>query len=288
MSTPTPLDARKTWRTLEPLHGMIYFAPEATAQYEALGMHGAMGYFASRAAPMGPVGAEVVVATFFNFCPRLVAQAIPAAWALAPPSRVLEGRVAAADGALTRMLPDDIASPQMARAAELLRRAAERACERPEGRPLFAGHAGLGWPEAPHLVLWHAQSLLREFRGDGHVAALLTAGLSPLEALVVHAATGEVSAEILRTTRNWTEAEWAGGVDAVRARGWLADGEGLALSPSGAAQHQEIEDLTDRLAVSAYQALSAAECDELRQLARPFSQTVVAAGFGGLAPTTAR
>ncbi|MEN3271540.1 MAG: hypothetical protein V7636_301, partial [Actinomycetota bacterium] len=64
------------------------------------------------------------------------------------------------------MLGDAIESPELIEAAELARRAAEVACERPEGRPLFAGHASLPWPEEPHLVLWHAQTLLREFRGD--------------------------------------------------------------------------------------------------------------------------
>ena len=74
-----PVMARKMWRTLEPYHGLIYFAPEATAAYEALGVEGFRGYFASRAAPMGPVPAEVVIATFFNFNPEVVRDAIPGA-----------------------------------------------------------------------------------------------------------------------------------------------------------------------------------------------------------------
>ena len=74
-----PMIARRTWRTLEPIHGMIYFSPEAAAAYERLGLTGRMGYFASRAAPMGAVPVEVVIATFYNFRPQLVRDAIPEA-----------------------------------------------------------------------------------------------------------------------------------------------------------------------------------------------------------------
>ena len=70
--------ARKMWRTLEPYHGMIYFVPEAVAEYDEIGLApGRMGYFASRSAAMGPVPAAVVVATFFNFHPDLVHGVIP-------------------------------------------------------------------------------------------------------------------------------------------------------------------------------------------------------------------
>ena len=283
MSTVDPVVARKTWRTLEPLHGIIYFAPEAAERYAALGIEGRAGYFASRSAAMGPVGAEVVIATFFNFNPDLVRSGIPAVWRVTTTDKVLGARLDAADAALRRALGDAVGTPEMARAAALARAAAEAACEQLEGRPLFAAHARLGWPEEPHLVLWHAQTLLREYRGDGHVATLTASGLTGIEALVVHAATGEVSAEVLRTTRAWSDEEWAAGVYSVRSRGWLADGDELALSPSGAAHRQEVEDTTDRLAVHAYSALGEDGCSELRGLARPFSQSVVASGTFGFA-----
>ncbi len=92
------LVARKTWRTLEPVHGMIYFAPEADEEYRAIGLRAnRMGYFASRSAPMGAVPAEVVIATFFNFNPDLVRRVIPEAWSLASPSQIVAARFAAAD-----------------------------------------------------------------------------------------------------------------------------------------------------------------------------------------------
>ncbi|OWY62059.1 hypothetical protein B7486_60450, partial [cyanobacterium TDX16] len=151
--------ARKTWRTLEPIHGMIYFVPEAARRYEALGLEGQMGYFAGRAAPMGPVPAEVVIATFFNFNPVLVHEAIPEAWARAEPADVVAARLEAADEALRRAWGDDgLGSAELAEAAALARRAAEVARTRPEGRPLFAAHCSLDWPGEPHMDLFHAQT----------------------------------------------------------------------------------------------------------------------------------
>jgi hypothetical protein len=283
-SPVSPLTARKTWRTVEPLHGMVYFAPEASASYIGLGLKPEAGYFASRSAAMGAVGADTVIATFYNFDPRLVRAAIPEAWSVTSPAAVLEARLQAADGALRRMLGGAVDSPEMVRAAGLARRAAERAALRYEGRPLFAAHAGLAWPEPPHLMLWHAQTLLREFRGDGHIAVLVQHDLGPVEALVLHLASGELPGTFLRDSRGWSDAAWDAGVDRLRRRGLLepeeiagADGSSLALSPQGVVLRNEMEDATDRLAVFPYEALGEEECSELRTLARPFSQTVVEA-----------
>jgi len=281
VSTVDPVVARKTWRTLEPIHGLIYFAPEAAERYAVLGIEGRAGYFASRAAAMGPVSAEVVIATFFNFNPDLVRAAIPAAWHTTSTDKLIGARLDAADAALRRALGDAVGTPEMARAAALARTAADAAGDSTEGRPLFAAHALLDWPDEPHLVLWHAQTLLREYRGDGHVAALTVSGLTGIEALVMHAATGEVSAGVLKATRAWSDDQWAAGVESVRSRGWLADGDELALSPSGAAHRQEVEDTTDRLTVHGYSALGEEACAELRRLARPFSQSVVSSGTFG-------
>ena len=171
---PGALLARKTWRTVEPLHGMIYFVPEAAEAYERLGITGRAGYFASRAAPMGAVAAEVVVATFFNFNPDLVRAAIPRAWDITTPRSTRERsprsqstvRSAACSGTMCSSLGPWTERPNWPVGL------AETAGTQVEGRPLSAAHAELPWPDPPHLVLWHAQSILREFRGDGHVALL--------------------------------------------------------------------------------------------------------------------
>lgn len=280
-----PMVARQTFRTLEPVHGMIYFAPQARPRYEALGLDGGrMGYFASRSAPMGAVPAEVVIATFFNFNPELVRKVIPAAWERATPAAIIEARFAAAGDALRVALGDTVASDEMVEAAGLARQAAEAACARPEGRPLFAGHASLAWPDDPHLVLWHAQTLLREFRGDAHVAALTLSGWSGIDALVTHAASGDITAEALRTSRAWSEDQWATAVDDLRGRGVVApgpDATALELTDAGRAQRQWVEDTTDAMSAAAYEVLGTGGCKRLRELGREVSKAVMGAGLLG-------
>ena len=272
MTDDGALLARKTWRTVEPLHGMIYFVPEAAEAYARLGITGTAGYFASRAAPMGAVTADVVISTFFNFNPDLVRAAIPRAWEIASPDQMVTARFAAADAAIERILGSDVASSDMARAAELARTAAEEAARHIEGRPLAAAHAELRWPAEPHLQLWHAQSILREFRGDGHIALLVSHGLSGLDALVTHAAAGDVPKGALLATRAWSEDAWQRATDDLRRRGWLEAGDELRFSTSGAQRRQEIEDRTDALAAAPYEALGEDRCAELRALVRPWSK----------------
>ncbi len=266
--------ARRTWRFLEPYHGMIYFAPEAAAAYEELGLTGRAGYFASRSAALGAVPAPVVVATFYNFNPVLVGESITAAWSTTDPAAVLAARYAAADQALRGVLGDAITSPEMRRAAVLLRAAAETVVGDVTGRPLFAAHAALPWPAEPHLVLWHAQTLLREYRGDAHVAALLTAGLSGVEALVTHAASGAVPAETLRTSRAWSEDDWNGAIADLRERDWLTGDSALKFTPAGAARRVEIEKATDENSVTPYAHIGESACAELQALVRPFSRAL--------------
>jgi hypothetical protein len=274
MSTDGTVLARKTWRTVEPLHGMIYFVPEGTEAYARLGITGRDGYFASRSAPMGAVSAEVVISTFFNFNPDLVHAAIPKAWESTSPEALISARFDAVDGACRRLLGDEVVeSADMERAAELARAAADVACEHLEGRPLAAGHAELDWPGDAHLVLWHAQSILREFRGDGHIALLVTHGLSGIDALITHAAAGDVPAHLLKSSRGWSSEQWDAAVTSMRQRGWLSDEPDLGFSEWGAAQRTEIEEQTDVLAAAPYETLGEEGCAELRALVRPWSKT---------------
>jgi len=271
----TPTLARKMWRTLEPYHGFIYFTRRASEAYAALGISGQDGYFASRAAAMGAVDAEVVIATFFNFNPDLVRTAIPAAWDKASPDALVAARRDAADRALRASLGDDIvASDEMVAAAELARRATE-GCS-PEGRPLYAAHAALPWPDEPHMALWHGITVLREFRGDGHVAALVIEGLDGCEALWTHGAAGDgmVAAEVLRRTRGWPDAAWEAAAGRLRDRGWLGD-DGT-LTAEGSAVRQRIEDTTDELAMAPWRLLGQEDSDRLRALVRPWSKAIVA------------
>jgi hypothetical protein len=289
MSPVTPATARRIHRVAEPIHGMIYFSPHGPDAYAQVGItNQRMTYFASRSAAMGPVPAETVVASFFNFSPAIVHHVIPAAWDIATPGQVLAARLEAVDRSLRQAWGEEYDSSQVAEAADLARRAAERASNQPQGRPLFAGHASLPWPDAPHLVLWHAQTLLREYRGDGHVALLLTEGLDGLGALITHAATGNIPAEVLRTSRAWSEVEWADGVARVREQGWLSDSPELCLSEAGQRRRESIESRTDELAVRPYEAIGEDGCARLKELTRPLSAAVMAADLGFPALLAAR
>ena len=268
--------ARKMWRSLEPIHGMIYFAPEAPAAYADLGITDLRtGYFASRSAPMGAVPAELVIATFFNFNPALVRRAIPGAWAIASPASILQARLDAVDGALARLL----GSVDLEEAASLARTAASCPSMSPGGRPLYAGHASLPWPTTPRLELWHALSLLREYRGDGHIAALVTEGVDAVEALVIHAGTGEVPRAALQTSRAWDDTAWDAAVARLLERGWV--GPDGSLTDAGRAHRQRVEDLTDELALAPWAHLGTEGCERLREIGRPLSRAVVAAGTFG-------
>ncbi len=278
------ITARKTWRSMEAVHGMIYFTPDAAAAYAAVGVtKPRMGYFASRVAAMGAVPAEVVIATFYNFHPGLVRRSMENAWTLASPPALLTARLNAVDSSLTRAFgPEVLESVELAEAAGLTQRAALVACERLEGRPLFAAHASLPWPDEPHLVLWHGQTLLREFRGDGHIAALTLEGLSGLEALISHAASGDVPATVLQASRSWSDDEWAAGVEGLAARGLVnADG---SFTDAGRAQRTAIEDATDRAAAAPWMALGDDACLTLKGTGRKLTELVMAAGLMAFNP----
>jgi hypothetical protein len=265
-------------RSLDPLHAMVYFAPEANEKFGELGLQFRMQYFASRAAPMGAVSANVVAATFYNFNPQLVASVIPAAWELVSPATVIRVRYQIVSTALPRVLGDELAqSPQLARAAELLRRVAE-SVPNADGRALYAGHAELPWPETPVVKLWHAITLLREYRGDGHIAALMSNGLSGLDALITHTATGiGFNADFARRSRGWSRDQWNAGTEHLTSRGLLrSDGE---LTPAGIDLRSTVEDLTDELGYPPWRTLPSGQFDELVGLAKLIRQAVQASGF---------
>src|SRR5205823_712800 len=227
----------------EPFHDVTYFTPESRAATDALGCKGGwMGYFGNRAAPLGVAAPEMVVSAFYNFHPSRVHRALPEAWRIAAPERFLECRLAGVDGALRRLLGADVlAGLELAEAAELAVAAAALAPT--AGRPLAAANAMLDSPAPAHLALWQASTVLRESRGDGHVAALVAAALDPCEALVLFAAEHGIPAEYLRSARAWPEVDWAAAQQRLADRG-LVTAEGT-LTDAGTQLRQWVEDRTD-------------------------------------------
>jgi hypothetical protein len=256
---------------------MAYFAPETEQHLVAAGLKpGRMCYFAGRSAPMGAVGPGVVTATFYNFNGALVARHIPAAWALAAPSALVEARFAAVDAALRRMLGDDVvASAEVAAAAGLARRAAE-VCTG-EGRPIAAAHLDLAWPTEAHLVLWHALSILREHRGDGHIARLVDAGLDGLEALVSYTATGRgFVVPFALASRGWSQEQWDAAAVRLADRGVLDAGG--ALTADGESLRKRIEDDTNRLGHAPWAHLGAEGATRLGEIGGSLVRALLAAG----------
>ena len=266
--------ARELWRLLEPVHAVTYFSPEPLAQLKAAGYRGFwMGYFAGRAAPLGAASADLVHALFYNFTFGHVARAIPDAWRYAPPEDALKARQEGSVAALRRILDVAADSPGVARAAELTARSARRAPL--EGRPLFAANHALPEPDTTLALLWHAATLLREHRGDGHVAVLTAAGLGGREAHVLHALATGTPASVYAQARNLDEQEWSAISGALAERGLVGpDGE---LTEAGRGTKQAIEHRTDELAASAFLDMDDVDCDELVEVLRPITAAVVGA-----------
>lgn len=279
-----PALARRFFDRYEPVHAVTYFAPEARAALDALGYRGFwMGYFAARSAPLGAAPREVVSAIFYNFAPERVAKALPAAWEIAGPQAALQARQESAVAALRRYGLD--ADENVRVAAELAGRAARHAPL--DARPLFAANLALPWPDDPLSALWQATTLLREQRGDAHVAVLAAAGISGRESNVLHAAAGNVSRDYIARTRDYDETSWRQHEQRLAERGLLDDNG--TLTAAGRELKNHIELTTDTLALSALDALSDDEVETLFGALTPITRAVVAGGdVPALTPMTLR
>jgi len=279
-----PALARRFFDRFEPVHAVTYFAPEARAALDGLGYRGFwMGYFAARSAPLGMVPPEVVAATFYNFAPERVAKALPAAWQIAGPDAALRARQESAVAALRRY---GLGSGENIEVAAQLAGKAARAAPL-DGRPLFAANLALPWPDDPLAALWHATTLLREQRGDAHVAVLVAAGISGRESNVLHASAGGVPRDYIARTRDYDDTAWQHHQQRLAERGLLDDGG--TLTAAGQELKDHIESTTDRLGLSALEALSDDEVETLFGALTPITRAVVAGGdIPALTPMTLR
>jgi len=267
--------ARRLHRLVEPIHLVTYLAEEPTEALMALGHRNYWdGYFAGRAAPLGRAPAEVVHAIFYNFADGEVARHIPRVWTAATPDDALAAREQGSVAALRRILDDVAESPGLARAAELATKAATSAPT--EGRALYAALRALPVPEEPVARLWHASTLLREHRGDGHIAALVAEGIGGTEAHVLHALSAGMPAEKFGRVHHLPAEQLAAVVAGMRARG-LIEVSGW-LSDPGRESKERVESLTDDLAAPAYDSLGPGELDELVADLEPISAKLEAAG----------
>lgn len=268
-------DPRRLWQLLEPIHALVYFAPEPRQAYAEAGLKGGwMGYFASRSAPLGAVAAPVVSATFYNFHPAMVRRSIPDAWGFASPEQVLAARLSGVDAALRRVLGAAVDGEHVHQASALAARALRSSDV--GGRPLFAANMALPMPEQPHLALWQRLTCLREHRGDAHVAALLTAGVDGCEANVLQVAAGRMTAQMQQDFRGWSALDWGAATNRLTADGLLEASGGL--SEDGAMMLGDIERRTDTLASWAYDTLGDDGRTALADALRPLAAAVAREG----------
>ena len=270
--------ARSMWTLFEPVHAVTYFTPEARSAFEAAGLRGFWrGYFAGRAAPLGPASAAVVTASFYNFAPAMVGRAIPGIWTVASPGRALRARQDGAIAALRRLL----AGLEEATAAAADRLAGVTGDLDCEGRILAAANTVLPAPDgalsgtdAALARLWQAASVLREHRGDGHFAALLAADIDGCEALVLRCAL-DMRREDLQPIRGWTDEQWNAARARLAARGWMGlDG---GLTAAGRDAHAAVEQATDRAAARPWARLGPAATEELAGVLTPVARACAAA-----------
>ncbi|AXT83819.1 hypothetical protein C6I20_00480 [Aeromicrobium sp. A1-2] len=227
------------WRSIEAIHDVVYFAPDAKERFAAIGLKGYwMGYMASRSAALGTPPPALVVATFHGFSPSIVGRALPDAWGLASRDDILAVRYDIARDALAPALAE-ADTARLAKELSLITRGIDFA-----GKPLAAAHFSLPEPADDAGLLWHAATVIREYRGDCHIAVLTAAGLDGVTANALAIAAGLVG-EQQRGMRGWTEDDWAAATSRLATRGWVdADG---TITESGRSARQQIEDATDRV-----------------------------------------
>jgi len=234
-----------------------------------------MTYFAFRAAPLGPVPAAPAIASFGGFHPAMVAKALPDAWSRTTPAACLEARAAVSTAALRQVGVD----PQACgRAAGLLGPVA--AAADPTGRPLFAANAALALPGDPVGRLWQLATTLREHRGDGHIAALVSEGISGLEAHLLQVADGRFPDALIRQVRGWPARDWATAAQALHGRGLLTAGDSPQLTPAGRAVLEAVESRTDERAwTGGLSLLGEQGAEEVLALLGPAVRAVYASGI---------
>ena len=263
---------------VEPIGVIPYAADEPNEAMFALGFSNYWDtYFAGRAAALGVVPAEVVDALFYNFAPGEVARHIPKVWRTTTPEAAIAARQAGCTKALRSILGDLVDTPAFARATELLTKAATSAPV--EGRAMYAALRALPIPDDGVTRMFHAASLLREHRGDGHITALMSEGIGSLEAHALLALAMDMPAEKFGRIHHLPAAQIAAVVEGMRDRGLIgADGW---LSEPGRAVKERVEARTDDLAAKPYECLASSELDELTAALEPLAARLLAAqSFG--------
>ena len=263
---------------LEPVTGQVYFSPECHQNYEALGFAASQGefggvaapdgpaYFTSRGSVMGQVRGTVVAAAFGVFNPDAVVPAVAFGWTKTDAATICQARDDGAIAQLERVLGPEPEGVE--RANELLARAVEPL--RPEGRSLFAGQAALDLPPTTLGQAWRRGDMLREFRGDSHIASWIGAGLDATEIGLLTELYWGLKLRTYSRTRAWTDEQFDAATERLESRGLLADG---AFTDAGRELREAIEVETDRQMAPALAALGD-DAEELFAILEPWGAAI--------------
>jgi hypothetical protein len=251
----------------------VYFVPEAAEEYGSLGVKGVGGYFGSRSAPMGAVSPEVIIATFYNFSPLAVTSAMVGVWEAAAPEALQAARFRAVRRALDRV-GAELSGEQIAEARALIDPVVTGLDV--AGKPLAAGNTAVALPDDPLVALWQQVTVVREWRGDAHIALLVTNEIRPCECLVLQVSSGRFPLRLAQLTRRWDETQWATAVERLGDRGWMTPDE--SLTPAGVAARNQIEDDTDRLCEAIWDPIGDSGAARLSELIEPIHTAIDAAG----------
>jgi len=288
---------RTATKRLDTFHSASYFAPAMAEALMDVGLPLDSHYLAQRSAPLGVASPELVVATFFNYAPDYVEQQIPACWENVRPEDATAARLRGVE-TLSQQLLDSDGPAAVGLDADAISALATRITEAVQpvldvqplsGRPLYAAHVAAlrahTTPAAnpalqPLVDLWRAVTLLRECRGDAHIGALVTVGLTGLEAVVLDSATGKSFYPwSMRKTRGWTEEQWREAAESLAARGLLTgSGDDAHLTDAGAALKAQAEDRTDAAVEASWSVLTDDHLVALADDAKIIAKLVLSSG----------
>lgn len=272
--TPTPYPvanarpARRLRDACEPLAMHAVWSRMTNERLAAQGLNFLTGYVWGRAASLGEPPASLVVAAFAAFDAGLLTGLYEEARSHINRAALLAIRDEATIASLQQILGDE----DVTFAVATLRRGLAAADA--TGRALFSGLLSLPWPEDPLGQLWRACDMVREHRGDSHIAAYITAGFDPvamniLTELYVGMPLGSYTA-----SRGWSPDTIAATATRLQAQGLVSDG---ALTPEGLRIRDEIEEHTDAMEQPIIDAIGS-DLDRLLEQLNRWSAACIAAG----------
>ena len=187
---------------------------------------------------MGQVPGEVIASAFGVFNPAVVVPAVTQGWAITDASTICDART---EGAIGAARPP---ARRIARGSGRGARPAARAVEplRPEGKPLFAGQRSLPLPDHPLGAVWRLGDMLREYRGDAHVAAWTSAGFDATEIGLLTEPYWGLPMRTYVRTRSWSDDDLDAAYERLTARALVDDGQ---LTDRGRTEREAVEVATD-------------------------------------------